>query len=64
MAFVPVAAGLTRLGRDSQVSTLAPWVAYSTASSPSSPSCLAAGVSRLHLLPSEHHVQICNAILF
>lgn len=46
MAFVPVAAGLTRLGRDSKVSTLAPRVAYSAASSPSSPSCLSAGVSR------------------
>ena len=46
MAFVPVAAGLTRLGRDSKVSTLARGVVYSRASSPSTPSCLTAGVSR------------------
>ena len=60
MAFVPVAAGLTRLGRDSQVSTLAPQVAYSAASSPSTPSCLTAGVSRLLQLLHQPTVYIVH----
>lgn len=60
MAFVPVAAGLTRLGRDSQVSTLAPRVVYSAASSPSTPSCLTAGVSRLLRLLHQPTVYVVH----